>query len=147
MSQSSTPESSLMSTSPSSLASASSKDDVSSSGVSSSAISTSGSGSGGDGIGGGRRRGGDATDELHQWNGGGGGGGEDEDEESMRLVGGDRVDDRCSPIMLGSEASGGLTMLSSLDCWDYTIELECLRGGPEGYSMFIYFFCCALSWY
>lgn len=134
MSQSSSPESSLMSTSPSSLASASSKDDVSSSGVSSDAISTaSHNGSGG---GGGRGSSTDGTgNELHQWNGG-----EDEDEESMMVgvdVGG-KVADRCSPIMLGSEANGGgMTMLSSLDCWDYTIELECLRGGPEGFYYFL----------
>lgn len=112
----------------SSLASASSKDDVSSSGISNGSSSSSSSkncnginGSGGGG------------DELHTWNG--------SDDETGDKVG------RCSPIVLGScggqgggENSGAMTRLSSLDCWDYTIELECLRGGPEGYYylMFLY---------
>lgn len=117
-----------MSTSPSSLASASSKDDVSSSGVSSSAISS------------GSHNGCGGTDELHQWNGGEDDDGEDGDSMMMTMGENNTVVDstRCSPIMLGSEATGGLTMLSSLDCWDYTIELECLRGGPEGYYSLLF---------
>jgi len=29
------------------------------------------------------------------------------------------------------ETAAPISRLNSLDCWDYTIELECLRG-PEG---------------
>lgn len=32
-----------------------------------------------------------------------------------------------------------LTQLSSLNCWDYTIELDCLKG-PEGAFLQLYFF-------
>lgn len=32
-----------------------------------------------------------------------------------------------------------LTQLSNLDCWDYTIELDCLKG-PEGALFAIIFF-------
>lgn len=114
-----------MSTSPSSLASASSKDDVSSSGVSSSGAISNAGNNGNSGGGGG-----DGGDELHQWNGTG-------DDEDVVIMGADRCS---SPIMLGNEASGAMTMLSSLDCWDYTIELECLRGGPEGYYLYLILF-------
>lgn len=32
-----------------------------------------------------------------------------------------------------------LSKLNSMDCWDYTIELECLQG-PQGYYYYCYYF-------
>lgn len=32
-----------------------------------------------------------------------------------------------------------LSRLNSMDCWDYSIELECLKG-PEGRFSFLYYF-------
>lgn len=73
------------------------------------------------------------SEELHLWNGAGtpspppslqshAGG-----THGMRVGaadggGGDAVD--CGGVMRRS--------LNSMDCWDYSIELECLSGGPEG---------------
>lgn len=31
------------------------------------------------------------------------------------------------------------SILNSMDCWDYTIELECLTG-PQGILLFFFFF-------
>lgn len=40
-----------------------------------------------------------------------------------------------SPSHATSPPSSALSRLNSLDCWDYTIELECLQG-PQGLFSF-----------
>lgn len=41
-------------------------------------------------------------------------------------------------VVSSSSTSSSVSRMNSMECWDYTIELECLQGPEGGYSLFMF---------
>lgn len=41
-------------------------------------------------------------------------------------------------VVSSSSTSSSVSRMNSMECWDYTIELECLQGPEGGYSIFMF---------